>query len=51
MQELQRRNLVPTKMWERQMLRSIAIIQPRVIETLRLISGALSPVQWIREPK
>ena len=34
-------------MWEHQMLRSRAIIQSRVIETLRLISGALSPVHWI----
>ena len=34
-----------TEMWECQMLRSRAIIQSRVIETLRLISGALSPVQ------
>jgi len=31
------------------MLRSRAIIQSRVIETLRLIFGALSPVQWTSE--
>jgi len=38
--------LVPTETRERQMLRSRAIIQSRVIETLRLISEALSPVEW-----